>query len=44
MSDDFKDMLPQYLRDMTARGDHTAKSLLNLIEEYDLLDFIEEQD
>ena len=44
MTDDFKNMLLQYLRDMTERGDHTAKNLLNLIEEYDLLDLIEEQD
>jgi|DEB0MinimDraft_12_1074336.scaffolds.fasta_scaffold76571_2 hypothetical protein len=44
MTDDFKDMLLRYLRDMTERGDHTAKNLLNLIEEYDLLDLIEEQE
>ena len=44
MSDEFKDMLLRYLRDMTERGDHTAKNLLNFIEEQDLLDLIEEQD
>jgi hypothetical protein len=38
MSDEFKDMLLNYLRDMTQRGDHAAKNILDLIEKYDLLD------
>tara|TARA_R110001592_G_scaffold5994_4_gene32548 strand:+ start:1037 stop:1174 length:138 start_codon:yes stop_codon:yes gene_type:complete len=43
MTNEFKDMLLNYLRDMTQRGDHAAKNILDLIEEYDLLELSEEQ-
>lgn len=33
MNNELKYMLLQYLRDMTERGDNTAKQLLDLIEE-----------
>jgi hypothetical protein len=33
MSDEFKDMLLRYLRDMKERGDSTASILLKLLEE-----------
>jgi len=32
MSEKIKDMLLRYLQDMTERGDHTAKNLLDLID------------
>ena len=43
MTNEFKDMLLNYLRDMTQRGDHSAKNILDLIEENDLLELSEEQ-
>ena len=43
MTDEFKNMLLNYLKDMTQRGDHTAKNILDLIEEYDLLELSEGQ-
>ena len=33
MDDFLKEMVLEYLRDMTERGDETAKNLLRLIEE-----------
>jgi len=33
MTDELRDMLLEYLRDMTKRGDHKAKLLLSLLEE-----------
>lgn len=33
MTDELKDMLLRYLRDMSERGDHTARQLLPLVEE-----------
>jgi len=32
MNDEIKHMILEYLRDMTERGDNTAKQLLDLIE------------
>ena len=33
MTDELRDMLLEYLRDMTKRGDYKAKLLLSLLEE-----------